>query len=293
MTKLKKTLVFVVLVFFICLINTHVSAYTITEDSTIQNRAWSFGINCGAAWANKYHADFYNGAEGNQNELSYIFSNQYYRNEIYQVINDSFAIYSMPADMKYKPAFCVGFYVKKNFNNHFGAFMQFNYSKFTTESAFSLKIGATPSTQAFDSTLDCPIWGSEDRINIDIGASYEFPIDEKIFGFVEVGFNLNNTKVRENKIAIQNLEYSIINIYGDQQYIPNTTLQEYPVRQGGIGLGAFLSPGVRFKFSEHIGIDVLGSVYWSKINLKHYNTFRPHFNVMIRFLFSSEYMNSN
>lgn len=264
-----------------------------SDDSTAQNRSWSFGINCGAAFANKYQANFYNGAEGNENEISLIFSNINYIREIKQVINDTFALYGMPTGMKYKPAFCVGMYIKKNFNNHFGAFIQFNYSKFTAEDLFTLKIGATSTSQAFPNLKNYPIWGKEDRINIDIGGSYEFPLDEKIFGFVEVGFNLNNTKVRENKIAIENLEYSIINIYGNQYYIPNTQLQEYPVRQGGIGLGAFLSPGVKFQFSEHVAVDLLGSIYWAKINLMHYNTFRLHYNVMLRFVFSSEFLKSN
>ena len=287
-----KLFISVVLVFLLSA-DIHAFALRISDDSTAQNRAWSFGINCGAAFANKYQANFYNGAEGNENEISLIFNNQYYRDEIRQVINDTFAIDGMPTGMKYKPAFCVGMYIKKNFNNHFGAFVQFNYSKFTAEDLFTLKIGATSQTQAFPNLKNYPIWGKEDRINIDIGASYEFPLDEKIFGFVEVGFNLNNTKVRENKIAIENLEYSIINIYGNQYYIPNTQLQEYPVRQGGIGLGAFLSPGVKFQFSEHVAVDLLGSIYWAKINLMHYNTFRLHYNVMLRFVFSSEFLKSN
>ncbi|MCK9613358.1 MAG: hypothetical protein PHR81_04025 [Bacteroidales bacterium] len=261
------------------------------EDIKHQNRAWSFGINVGAGFANKYHANFYSGEEGNQNEISYIFSNKYYRDEIYQVLNDSFEIYSMPI-MRYKPTFCVGMYIKKNFTTNFGAFIQFNFSRFTSEGFLTLKLGATPPSQAYPNTKDYPIWGKEDRINIDIGASGEIPFAEKIYGFLEVGFNLNNTKVRENKIAIETLEYSIVNVYGDQPYIPNTQLQEYPVRQGGIGLGAFLSPGIKFRFNENIAIDLLGSIYWAKINLMHYNTFRLHYNVMLRFLFSSEFIKS-
>jgi len=293
MDRTIKIFVFSLFAIFFSFMSDYVSAYNAKDDTITQNRAWSFGINCGAAFANKYHASFYSGAAGNENTLSYILDNKYHYDEIRQVINDTFSLFSMPAQMKYKPAFCVGFYVKKNLNNHLGIFMQFNHSRFTTEGAFALKIGATSSSQTFDSTLTCPVWGSEDRINIDIGVDYEFPFDEKISGFVEAGFNLNNTKVRENKIAIQTREYSIINVYLDQQYIPNTQLQEYPVRQGGIGLGAFLSPGIRFRFSEHLGLDLLGTIYWSKINLKHYAVFRPHYNVMIRFLFSSEFLKSN
>jgi hypothetical protein len=291
-----KRLIKIIACCFIALfLSTDIHAFTIhvSDDSTTQNRAWSFGINCGAAFANKYQANFYNGAEGNENEISLIFNNINYIRDIKAAINDTFSIYGMPTGMKYKPAFCVGMYIKKNINNHFGAFIQFNYSKFTAEDLFTLKIGATSPTQAFPNLRNYKIWGKEDRINIDIGGSYEFPLDEKIFGFVEVGFNLNNTKVRENKIAIENLEYSIINIYGSVPYTPNSQLQEYPVRQGGIGLGAFMSPGVKFVFSEHVAVDLLGSIYWSKINLMHYNTFRLHYNVMLRFVFSSEFLKSN
>lgn len=255
-------------------------------DSIRQNRPWTFGINCGAAFANKYHADFYNGSTGNQNEINYILGNYYHSQEIYNALNDTFSLTGLPADMKYSPAFCVGFYVKKNLNSNFGIFIQFNYSKFVARDVFTLKIGNKPAGYSLtDDLRNYPIWGKEERINIDIGASGEMLFAPKIYGFLEAGFNLNNTRVIENMISIESLEYSIINIYGNQAWVPNTQLQEYYVHEGGIGLGAFLSPGIKFKFNDYLAIDILGSVYWSKINLMYYNKFRPQYNVMLRFCF--------
>ena len=263
------------------------------EEPVKQNKAWCFGINVGAAFANKYQANFYNGAEGNQNALSYILNNSYNRADIRRVLNDTFSIVGMPTKMRYNPAAAIGFILKKNFNNNIGVFVQFNYMKFTASDMFTLKIGNMPSGYSDSvNTLDCKIWGKEQRINIDIGVSGQMYFAPKIYGFLEGGFNLNNTRVVENKIAIKTLEYSIINIYGGQPYVPNTQLQEYKVHEGGLGIGAFVSPGIKFQFNDNVAVDILGSVYWAKINLMHYNTFRPQFNLGIRFMFSTEFVKS-
>lgn len=252
------------------------------------DRSWSFGLNIGAAFANRYHADFYNGQPGNQNEISYILGNYYHQQEIIGVLNDTFRLAGLPLKMKYKPAFAAGLYFRKNINDNLGVFMQFNYSRFTTSDVFTIKVGNKPSGYSLpDDLMQCPIWGKEERINIDIGVRGEIKFEDNIYGFLEGGFNLNNTRVIENMIQISSLEYSIINVYGDQSWIPNTQLQEYYVREGGIGLGGFLSPGIRFKFSDNVSTELLGSVYWSKINLMYYDTFRPHFNVMLRFYYNT------
>jgi hypothetical protein len=263
------------------------------EDSVKQNRAWSFGINCGAMFANRYQANFYDGAAGNQNTIGYILDNPYYNADIHRALNDTFALYGMPTKMKYNPTFAVGFILKKNINNHLGVFAQFNYSKLTAQDQFTLKIGATPVGSAFPNLQNYSIWGKEERINIDIGVSGEMYFAPKIYGFLEGGFNLNNTRVLENKIAIGTLEYSIINIYGNQQYIPNTQLQEYAVHEGGLGIGGFLSPGVKFKFNDNVAIDVFGSLYWAKINLMDYNLFKPQFSLSLRFMFSTEFVRNH
>jgi hypothetical protein len=261
------------------------------EDNDVAtNKSWSFSINTGAAFANKYQANFYNGdTTKNQNSINFILGNPYIVSTIRSAINDTFSLYGMPTAMKYDPAFCVGFSIKKKFNDHIGAFAQFNFSRFKATDVFTLKIGNTPvGTTTNVRLVNCPIWGKEDRINIDLGVSGEIFLANKIYGFLEAGLNINNTRVKENMISIDPIgEFSIINIYGNQQYIPNTQLQEYAIKEGGLGIGAFLSPGIEFRFNENVAVDVLGSVYYSKINLMHYDTFGLNYNAMIRFVFST------
>jgi hypothetical protein len=257
------------------------------ENNAPKNKSWSFSINTGAAFANNYQANFYNGADGNQNTLNYILSNKYWHNEIRQAIGDSFALYGMPTKMKYDPAFCVGFSIKKMFNNHVGMFGQFDFSRLKAADVFTLKIGSTPTSQMVPNLLNCPIWGKEDRIDIDLGVCGSIYLANKINGFLEGGLNINNTRVKENKIQIENLAYSIIDIYANQPYVPNTQLQEYQIKEGGLGIGIFLSPGVEFRFNENVAIDLLGTAYWTRINLMHYDAWKPRFNAMIRFVFST------
>ena len=97
------------------------------EEPVKQYRAWGFGINIGAAFANKYQANFYNGAEGNQNALSYVLSNTYYRADIRRVLNDTFAVVGMPTKMRYNPAAAIGFILKKNINNLVLFFIWYNH----------------------------------------------------------------------------------------------------------------------------------------------------------------------
>lgn len=274
------------LVFAVLLNITNVFGQKNNDDDS-EPTPWVFTINTGVAFSSNYQANYYNGAEGNENEMSFILGNKYFTDEIRRAVNDTFSLYAMPTDMHYKPAVAVGMTIKKKFSKSFGAIMQFNYSRFRTSDFFTLKIGATPSSQAFPDLRNYTIWGKEDRFNIDLGVYGELPFNDNISGLLEGGFNLNNVRVKENKINIEYLEYSLVNIYGNQQYIPNTPLQEYPIKQGGIGIGCFLSPGLNFKFNNNMGVDLIGTIYWSKINLKHYDSFRLNYNVMLRFTFNT------
>ncbi len=261
--------------------------YTKGEDKVAKNKSWCFQINTGVAFANKYQANFYNGSDANQNNISYIFKNPTWYNEIHRVLNDTFNLMELPTNMKYSPAFCVGFGLKKKFTNHFGVFGNFNFSRFKALDAFTMKIGNKPSGYTFDNIKTYPIWGKEDRINIDLGVSMEIKLVKQIYGFVEVGFNINNTRVKENKISIESLEYSLINIYANQTYVPNTALQEYQIKEGGLGIGAFISPGFEFRFYDNVAVQILGSFYWTKVNMMHYDVYKPQYNAILRFVFST------
>jgi hypothetical protein len=252
--------------------------------------SFTFGINVGPYFANKHTANFYNGNPSNLNSINLILSNYYYLQDIYRAYNDTVSLYNgvegLPNNMKYTTNIMAGIYFESSIGRTGSLFIQFNFTQLTAKDAAIFKVGATSGSIAFPNLIECPIWGKETRMNIDIGMTKRIPIIDKIDYYVGGGVNFNNTLVKENKIFIGNSEYSLINIYGTIPYIPNTNMQIYDVREGGIGFGAFLETGFKFKFGDLISVDPGVDIYWTKINFDGYKDFKPQFYPYIRFCFN-------
>jgi hypothetical protein len=261
------------------------NAHEFPGDTNRLNSGFSFGINMGAYFANKYNGNFYNGADGNVDSMGLVFNNYYYIQDIQRALNDTFRLLELPMEMAYQPALQFGFYVKYSFSNQLGVFMQFNYAKLKAKDVFTVGLGPEHTYLSQDDIVTYPIWGTEERIYIDLGVSKTFETSKTIQVFVEGGLNINNTRVKEHKIAIANLEYSLINIYGDSPYVPNTQMQTYETRLGGLGVGAFASGGLRFLFSNKISLDPGFAFYWTKTNLEGYPAYHPQYTVFLRLCF--------
>jgi hypothetical protein len=282
---------FLLLAFILGMLSTTAYAqtnpYGKVRGDTLYSTGWSFGLNLGAFWANKYQAGFYNGQSGNMDSINLVFGNHYYLQDIKRELNDTFRLMELPTDMRYQPAMLIGFMGKYNMSHNLGIFIQFNYHSLRAKDVFTLALGPQVGYATWDSLLFCPIWGKEERMHIDLGISKDFVIDNGIHFFVEGGMNINYAKVKEHKIAIRSLEYSLINVYGNQAYIPNTQLQEYTVHMGGWGMGGFLNAGFRLIFNNQISIDPGASFYWSQVKLKGYTAFKPHFSAFVRICFQN------
>jgi hypothetical protein len=247
-------------------------------------RGWFLGLNMGMEVAAGYPANFYNGSEGNINKISLILDNQYYRPIIEQKIGYAYKSYTLPSNMSYSPAMSVGFYARFNQNARSAWFVQFNYQKLKANDVFLLNLDV-PSGFSFEKTyIQCPIIGQEERTNIDLGYMRNYPINETMDFLIETGINLSNTKVLKNMISIQDLEYSIKYV-GNHPEGPYSTNNTYDIRQGGIGIGAFVGSGLMLNFNENISLDPIASLYWSQTNLEGYNAFKPSFVFFARFVF--------
>jgi hypothetical protein len=273
----------------------HFPTHYLPGDTSKTNTGFSFGLNMGAYFGNKYQANFYNGSSGNVDSINLFFGNRNYwepvaRNEFG---TDTLRLLELPTDMHYQPAMQIGFYIKYNFSNNLGAFIQFNYCKLTAKDVFTLGIGPEPTYLTFDNIQAFPIWGKEERIYIDIGVSKTFETSKYVQLFIEGGLNINNTKVKEHKIQVGSQEYSLINIYGNQAYVPNTQLQTYETHLGGLGIGGFATGGLKFLFNNKISLDPGFSFYWTKANLEGYSAFRPQYTVFVRFCFQNLFSSSN
>ncbi|MHC1707214.1 MAG: hypothetical protein AB9842_06780 [Bacteroidales bacterium] len=258
------------------------------EEETDTLTRFSYGMNLGFYFPDNHPANFYNGSPANENKLDLILRNYYYRKQLEDTLGymiDSVNPYNLPGKMRYAAAYTVGFYVRYQLDKSLGIFASFNFVKLEAKDVFLLNLDLPPGWSLDPTYRQYPIWGKEKRVNIDLGVSKYFQLAPKSVFFFEGGMNINNTRVIENKIAINNTAYSLVNVYGNQSYIPNSQIQQYEVIQGGIGFGIFATTGVKLVFSDYISMDPGATFYWKGINLGKYDAFKPTFNLFIRFSF--------
>lgn len=244
-----------------------------------------YGINLLGVFGNKYNANFYNGDERNENKASLIFVNNpsYYR-QIYELLHDTFALRETPTQMKYKVAIGIGAQIKYHFVNGLGIFVQFNYASLKSQDAITIVVAPRDYLTNQDIRL-YSIRGAESRYDIDFGITKTFMFQKRLGLAVEAGFNLNNTKVKENKINIEGTDFNLVNVYLNQIYAANTQQTAYDIRQGGIGYGGFASASLRLFVNDYISIDPGGSIYYKTVNLPGYKDFKFNYAIFIRLSF--------
>ncbi len=245
---------------------------------------WDLGLNFGMYWPAKYHAQFYNGYEKNVNKISYVFGNKYWYEDIKRELNstDTVFVSELPSNMRYTAAFQIGIYLRKTFDNYLGFSLQFDYSKLTSADKFTVEvdpdfIATEPDIRIYD------IWGIEERINIDLLISKYFKLDNPMFvPFFEGGLNITSTEVKEHKIRIETLEYSLVDEYLNGSYVPGAAQNTYEIYQGGMGLGFSAAVGVKMLFSDQVSVDPGFRVYFQKIKLDGYQLMKPSFSIFVR-----------
>lgn len=223
-----------------------------------------FGINFGSYFANRYTAQYYNGSGVNKLNDSLLHSLYNYQNIKTALAADSFWLGELPTKMKYNPAFLIGIYFKYNIKNS-GIFVQFNFSKLKASDAFTIMV-FDPNNPSKPIPKIESITGSEKRASIDIGYSYMFSPHSNYRPFIQFGGNMTNTKFIENKIKIENLEYSIANYH----------YAYYKIEQGGIGFGAFAGGGMNLIFNESVSIMPTLNIYYTQAKMG--NNIQARFN---------------
>lgn len=252
---------------------------------------WEISGNFGVYKANKYQAQFYNGGPENVNTIDYVFSNYYWNQEITDLMvtnvnRDSFFIAAIPYDIKYDASMYVGFSARYNFSNEMAMNFSFNFAKLTTRDMVVLEVWP-PYSGAVESYVYCGIFGQEARTNIDAGFLYTFSPEKPFTGFAEMGLNINSTHVKKSFIQIFDREYNLINLYGSSSYVPNTPLTEMEVRQGGIGFGTYISPGIRYVMNQQFSMELAGLVYLKTVNLEGYGEkLGLHYGAVFRLVLS-------
>lgn len=249
-------------------------------------KGWVFGLNVGVYYPSKNTAAFYNGNPGNVNNANFIMSNFYQHQAIFEALdaNDSISIYGLPQNMHYKLSIQPGLYAQYCFSPTLALVIQFNYMRLKANDVIIFEVD--PKTYATEPDLRLyPIRGIEERVYGDIGLKRTFPQTEKLSYFMMGGINVNSTKVIKSSFYVEEIEYDMINRYGNNSYVPNSNMQTYNVYQGGIGVGMFAGAGAAFTFANSIVIEPGINAHWLMVKLENYKNMNPGIGAYIRFMF--------
>jgi len=253
----------------------------------LERRGLEYGGVAGIYLPDKSTAGFYSGKPGNENNVEYVFKNQYWYNEIYQLLRayDTVIIREYPDNMKYNPAFSFGLFAKFDLNCHTGIFLQFYYAKLKAADAITIEVDPPIDYLAEPDIRICPIIGTEERNMVDLGFTHAFGINPIARFVLTGGIQMNNSLVKEHILRIERKNYNLVNVYGKNSYIPGGTQQAYEIRQGGIGFGIFAGAGVRLEFSNTIAIEPGLNVYYKHSAIDPSAGFTPDLNFYVKLCF--------
>jgi hypothetical protein len=253
---------------------------------TNDGKGWIFGLNVGVYYPSKNTAAFYNGSSQNVNSADFVMKNYYWNQEIFHALNanDSISVYGLPQNMHYKMAIQPGIYAQYCFSPTLALIIQFNYMQLKANDVIVFEVD--PKEYATEPDLRLyPMRGVEERVYADIGLKRTYPQDEKLSYFVTGGLNVNSTKVKKCSFYVEEKEYSMINLYGDNGYIPNSNMQTYSVYQGGVGVGMFAGGGASLTFGDGIVVEPGLTAHWLMVKLDHYKDMNPGIGAYVRFMF--------
>ncbi len=246
--------------------------------------------NFGVIIPDKKHAGFYDGSDKNVNNIKYVFNNYYWSESIKEFMRvnynrDSIVSIQGPSNMRYSPSMYVGFGFRYNYSAEWALNVQFNVTKLTAKDIVSVEV-----FPAFDNDLrsyiNFGIAGKESRTKIDVGMVRTFRTSHNIRPVAEFGLNFNNTLVSESYIVVGEQKFSTIDMYAGRSFIPNANVQEYEIRQGGLGYGGYLGGGAKFAFNQFLSLETIAYVYMSHISLEKYEGFGIYPALMFRIVAS-------
>ncbi|MDR1951355.1 MAG: hypothetical protein LBP96_03895 [Bacteroidales bacterium] len=234
-------------------------------------------IGAGAFLAGRHPANYYNGSN-EKNSILYVFNNTYWYEQIKQEFNGWEPIsYELPKKMRYKVSTAVGFRFSMNLSPYSSVFLHANQINLIATDIFTLLFRNPVISEPI--RVVCNIWGKESRTMLDVGfQSRDETNIPNLEWFYELGFNMTNTKVKENSIQIGKQTFTLMNI---GNYVPGQPTYD-PLRQSAWGIGILGTIGWRYSVSPRASFDFGATAYLQDINLEGYKNFHPNFNVFGR-----------
>ncbi len=269
------------------------------EEKNYKDQGVDFFIAGGIYFGNKYHAAYYSGIPTNEHTLNFIFDNYSWKESIdrlitsnhhYITVNDpKIAIREYPQKMKYTPTFSIQLGTKYRFNKSWGIALTYSFARLKAKDYFSVTYNKATLGNDNPDYLLYEVIGEENRSFFDLSAIYTIPTTTIAKPFFELGGQFNFVRVKSLEAIIEGQRFSLLNIYGDQTYVANTSMQTFDVKYGGPGFGFSAAFGIKIAFNKIVSIDPLCYVSVTKLGLKQYSNFATNYGFMVRIIMNDSF----
>ena len=263
-----------------------------------QLKGLSLTVDAGLMIPNAKQAEFYRGLDGYPNTINRVLHSQQYGIEIWnRLVNEGLispsAIPSYSAlqvveygKMDFRLTYQIGVGIRYDYPSGFGWLLRFDFSQLTAAGQFQLSSNNGTGILGSNQYVTCDIYGQEKRIFIDLGLTRRFTLSERLDLELDLGFDLNNTKVTNHAIRIpsESSDISILDIWGGRTPDVGTGTYEY-VNQGGIGIGGFGTLALSYKF-RGAAVDVGYTASYTQTKYTDFNDddcFALQHTVLLRF----------
>ncbi|MBO7492328.1 MAG: hypothetical protein J6T59_07810 [Bacteroidales bacterium] len=235
------------------------------HDTTWYDKGFDLYIGAGAFFANKENALYYNGSSLNECNLDYIFDNQYWYQEIQQVVNRMYPHVSISDEIsyreenldwnvRYKIKTMLNLGARYKFGRNWGISLSYSFCRLTTSSQFLLDYSSVSGNMVEAPVME--IHGKEDRSMLDLSVSYLIsqmhPIAKP---FVEVGAQFNFCKARLMDAIIGDRKWTMLDPYMGESYVPGAQMNTYDIIYGGPGYGISFAAGLKIVVTKSFSID--------------------------------------
>lgn len=186
--------------------------------------------------------------------------------------------------MSYKLTYQIGLGIRYDYPSGWGWLLRFDFSQIAATGQFLLSSNNGTGILGSNQYVPCDIYGLEKRIYIDLGLSKRIPLSETLELELNLGFDLNNTKISKHNISVAGRTYSILDQWGGRT--PDATTGSYSyINQGGIGIGGFATVALSYCFKGG-SIDLGYNAYYTQTKYLDFNEsdcFALQHNIFLRF----------
>jgi hypothetical protein len=234
-----------------------------------EDRQLYFGLNIGGYLANKYTAPYYAGY--NDFTIQELLAIPTIYNQIYNVIQQPFELYSYPENPRYRIGLNLGGHLGYYYTDGTAVFINADFATLRFSEAFLLAAENPANPFGEPTYYTEQISGQERRFQLDLGLHVDFGERREISGYMEIAASLNAVRAEKNEVLIEGLRYNLL----VQPNVYNQT------KLGGLGYGAVFGTGVRMKFNPKFSFDLGANASFQKIQL--YNDPKLKLNPVLYF----------